>query len=101
MESRHASLSFFEDPPETAAEAATINGQRAQVEDIMRDGQWRTLCGLVKELKRDFGVQYAETSVSARLRDLRRKGYQVESRRSRPGSNLFQYRALKQESVAA
>lgn len=93
-----ATLSFF-DVPETAAEAVKISGQRAQVEALMSDGQFRTLPGLVKELKQRFGAMYSETSVSARLRDLRRKGFDVERTRTRPGSNLYAYRAVKRESA--
>jgi hypothetical protein len=81
--------------PVTAEEARKISGQRALVEDIMRDGFWRTLPSLRNELKRRFGVLYAETSISARLRGLRAAGYTVTSRRTRPGSGLYEYRAVK------
>lgn len=80
--------------PVSKSEANKISGQRAQVETIMADGFWRTLPALQKELRRRFGTLYAETSISARLRGLRGMGYTVESRRTRPGSGLYEYRAI-------
>ncbi|MDE3201712.1 MAG: hypothetical protein KGN79_12410 [Acidobacteriota bacterium] len=74
-------------------EQAKINGQRAQVEALMGDGGWHTIPQLQRDLKKRFGVLYAETSISARLRGLRKAGYLVESRRSKPGSGLYEYRA--------
>jgi hypothetical protein len=65
------------------------------VENIMQDGYWRTLPNLRAELKRRFAVLYAETSISARIRGLRDAGYTVTSRRTRPGSGLYEYRAVK------
>jgi hypothetical protein len=86
--------------PVTASDADKIRGQRALVESIMRDGYWRTLPNLRAELKRQFGVLYAETSISARIRGLRAAGYTVTSRRTRPGSGLYEYRAVKCERLA-
>jgi hypothetical protein len=82
-------------------DAARLSGQRAQVEAIMSDGFWHTLPNLAAELKRRFGTRYAETSISARVRDLRRRGWKVEHERTRPGSGLYQYRAIKIETEAA
>lgn len=81
--------------PVSLADAVKISGQRAQVEAIMAAGYWHTIPNLQRELKRRFGSLYAETSISARLRGLRRLGYKVESRRTRPGSGLYEYRAQK------
>lgn len=81
--------------PVTVSDAVKISGQRAQVEAIMAAGYWQTIPGLRQELKRRFGTLYAETSISARLRGLRHMGYKVESRRTRPGSGLYEYRAVK------
>jgi len=84
-----------------AVDAARLTGQRAQVEAIMSDGFWHTLPGLSSELRRRFGSRSAETSISARLRDLRRKGYRLDRERTRPNSGLYQYRAIKVETEAA
>lgn len=83
------------DVPESQAEHAKETGQRAHVAAIMADGRWHTLPGLVKELRQRFGVLYAETSISARLRELRKRGWEVTHMRTRPGSNLYQYKAEK------
>ena len=84
-----------------SVDTARLSGQRAQVEAIMSDGFWHTLPNLAAELKRRFGTRYAETSISARIRDLRRRGYVVTHERTRPGSGLYQYRAVKAEEAAA
>ena len=72
-----------------------LSGQRAQVEAIMSDGAWHSLPGMAKELKQRFGTRYAETSISARILDLRRKGFTVEHKRIQPGSGLYLYRATQ------
>lgn len=87
--------------PVTIADAVKISGQRAQVESIMAAGYWQTIPNLQRELKRRFGCLYAETSISARLRGMRKNGWKIESRRTRPGSGLYEYRAVKAESQAA
>jgi hypothetical protein len=79
-----------------------LTGQRAQVKAILSDRQWHTIPGLVIELRRRFGCRYMETSVSMRVRELRKRGYNVECVRTKPESNLYQYRAtVKAESQAA
>lgn len=85
----------------TVDDAKRLTGQRAQILALMSDGNWHTLPGLVKELRRNCGRLYAETSVSARLRELRDKGFEVQRERTRPGSGLYQYRAVKVETEAA
>jgi len=79
--------------PESREEAARISGARSQVKAIMGDGAWRTLPQIATELKRRFGARYMETAISAYVRELRRKGFTVECQKTRPGSNLYQYRA--------
>lgn len=67
-----------------------LTGQCARVYSIIRDGRWRTLSELA-DLSRA-----PEASVSARLRDLRKKrfGAHVIGRRRRgpPGAGIFEYR---------
>jgi hypothetical protein len=61
----------------------------------MADGQWHTLPQIAGELKRRFNTRAMETAISARVREMRRKGWVIECQRIRPGSNLYQYRAIK------
>lgn len=80
--------------------AATVDryrlaGQFDRVESIMADGFWHTLPELSKVLVQRFGQRYSETSISARLRDMRKHEWQIECQRTRRGSGLFQYRALR------
>lgn len=59
----------------------------------MLDGQWRTLAG-IQEI-----VGGTESSISARLRDLRKQkfgGYQVD--RERVHGGLYQYRVTEKET---
>jgi hypothetical protein len=84
-----------EEQTATTDDAERLSGQRAQVEALMSDGAWHTLPGLAAELRKRFGRRYAETSISARLRDLRHKGWRIDRERTRPKSGLYQYRAMK------
>ncbi len=76
---------------------SSLDGERLssllkRVETLMSDGQWRFL----EEIAKQTGG--TESSVSARLRDLRKPkfgGYRVERRRfGIPESGLFEYRVL-------
>jgi hypothetical protein len=81
--------------PVSSQEAARITGQQERVEALMSDGYWHTVPELQKALKSKYGQLYSETSISARLRDMRKRGYTVSRERTRAGSNLYQYRAVK------
>lgn len=85
----------------TPQDAEAITAQQDQVEAIMHDGYWHTLPEIVKELRRKFGRVCGEASVSARIRAMRKRGYTVTRERTRAGSNLYQYRAVKAASEAA
>ena len=76
-----------------------LTSQQKRVESLMADGQFRTLPGIVKEIKRLHGVLCGEASISARLRDMRHTGWRIERSRTAPNSGLFAYRAVK-EAVA-
>ena len=68
-----------------------LAGQLGRVKDVMADGQWRTLWGIA-ELTSD-----PESSVSARLRDLRKPkfgGYIIERKYWKAG--LWQYRMIRE-----
>lgn len=77
----------------------TIKAQQSQVEAIMCDGYWRTLPQIVALLRKQYGRICGEASVSARLRAMRKRGFTVVRERTRAGSNLYQYRAMKAESA--
>jgi biotin operon repressor len=88
-----ATLPIFGDPVE-AQDTPRLAGQQQRVESLMADGYWHTVPELQKELRRKFGQLYSETSISARIRAMRKRGYEVTHERTRPGSNLYQYRAV-------
>ena len=77
---------------------AQIEGQQQRVESLMADKFWHTLPELQKLLKQKFGQFYSETSISARIRAMRKRGYTVKHERTRAGSNLYQYRAVKADA---
>jgi hypothetical protein len=81
--------------PVATQEVKRLEGQQQRVEALMADGYWHTVPELQKELKRRFGQLYSETSISARLRAMRKRGFTVTHERTRAGSNLYQYRAFK------
>lgn len=68
-----------------------LNGQLLAVYYIMRDGEWHTLAWI-----RDKVGKGSEASISARLRDLRKKrfgGHEIERRRKGSfDAGLFEYR---------
>jgi hypothetical protein len=89
---------FFGESFSQEPDGKRLTSQLQSVEAVMADGYWRTLPNISTELRRRYpGSRYAETSISARLRDMRRRGWQVEHERIRPRSGLYQYRARKLE----
>ena len=93
---------FFGDTFSPAQDGERLTTQQAQVEAVMADGFWRTLPNICTELRRRHpGSKHGEASISARLRDMRRRGWKVERERTRPGSGLYQYRAVKVQIEAA
>ncbi|HZP03437.1 MAG TPA: hypothetical protein VFB43_00960 [Terracidiphilus sp.] len=95
------SLIAIEEPAKLAGKTAGLSdterlaGQYDRVKSLMVDGLWHTLPELSKELKRRFGQLYSETSISARIRDMRKRGWGIECQRTKKNSGLFQYRAAK------
>lgn len=70
-----------------------LNGQLARVRDLMNDGNWRTLAMIRKV------VGGTEASISARLRDLRKKKYgSVNVERRYLNDGLWQYRIARPDS---
>ena len=53
-------------------------------------GGWYTLSGLVTLLKSRFAMTASEAGISARLRDLRKGGWQVD--RQKVSAHRYQYR---------
>lgn len=70
-----------------------LNGQNEKVRVLMRDGVWRTLSEI------SFLIDVPEASVSARLRDLRKKkfGGNIVDRRRRghATSGHYEYRLVE------
>lgn len=66
---------------------ARLGRQYVAVRDIMADGEWHTLGEIA------FLANAPEASASARLRDMRRDGWEVEREYVRDG--LHKYRAKK------
>lgn len=98
--SDRSTISLFGDPVAPQDEPR-IEGEQERVEAIMADSSWHTVPELQKVIKQRFGQLYSETSISARLRGMRRRGYTVERTRARAGSALYMYRAVRVKEVAA
>jgi hypothetical protein len=81
-------------------DGARLSGQRACVAHLMSDGQWRTLPKIARDLVKQYSLRASETSISARLRDMRRGGWKIERQRTAPASGLWSYRAIKEEAAA-
>jgi hypothetical protein len=79
-----------------ALDGKRLNAQTQKVFDLMKDGQWRTLAAISE------ATGAPEASVSARLRDLKKRkfgGFRVERRRVGEGrSGLWEYRVLISEA---
>lgn len=76
----------FSGPTLTQADTKRLGDQLERVRAVMADSQWRTL----PELSRL--ARGSEASVSARLRQLRSMGHQVDRRRVPEANGLFEYR---------
>lgn len=84
------------DTYDPARDKVRLNTQLRAVLDVMRDGRWRTLEELVEEVD-----QGSATSISARVRDLRKEkfgGHAIVSERVQGG--LWRYRWVPPEEVA-
>jgi len=83
----------FDGPDLTPADAERLGRQLRSVLLLMLDREWRTLEQIQMALAAKHGVPATTPSISARLRDLRKKhfgGYKVG--RKRVGQGLFAYR---------
>ena len=81
-----ATMPIFGEPV-TAHDLPRIEGQQARVESLMADGFWHTVPELQKTLKQRFAQLYSETSITARIRAMRQRGFKVTHERTRAGSN--------------
>lgn len=75
-------------------DSARLSGQIAAIYELMKDGVWRTL----EEIERAFDSRYGQASISAQLRNLRKKPLSMtvlKRRRGEPGHGLFEYQLLK------
>jgi hypothetical protein len=90
---------FFGPSIDAATDGPRLMGQRARVLALMADGGWRSLPGIVAELRKLYpGSKYTETSISARLRGMRALGWTIQRVRQHPTSGLYIYRATKEPS---
>lgn len=78
--------------PLTDLPRLVTEGER--VRQVMEDGGWRTLAEIAALIHARFGQRCAETGISARLRDLRKMGRTVESRRRGGAGGLYEYRVV-------
>lgn len=88
---RQRALCF--DAPLTPEDMPRLGTQQRAVLALMLDGVWRTLAD-IRECLHNSGIAASEAGISARLRDLRKKPYElnVERRRVIGANGLFQYR---------
>ena len=67
---------------------ARLTSQMGQVFTFIKDGDWHTLHGI------EEATGHPQASISARLRDLRKKkfgGFNVQKRRVHEGSGTYEY----------
>lgn len=79
-----------------AVDGPRLSTQIEAIRQIMADGGWRTLNGIVCALA-SRGITASEAGVSARLRDLRKTrfgGHKVERQRMTPKSGQYLYRVV-------
>ena len=75
-----------QNPPDPTIDLSQWTGQLKRVFQVMKNGNWMTL-GEVS-----FHARAPEASVSARIRDLKKRGIPHEKRRQ--GSGLYEYRLV-------
>lgn len=71
-----------------------LKSQLEAVRHVMSDGRWRTYADIHRELSL-LGIRATETSISARMRDLRKPkfgAYEVQSQCIDRDSGLWAYR---------
>jgi hypothetical protein len=79
-----------------ALDEERLSTQLSRVFALMKDGRWRTLAGIVEQCR-----PATEASVSARLRDFRKKkfgSHVVEHRRDETADGLWWYRLIPNEN---
>jgi hypothetical protein len=81
----------FDGPALEKQDTQRLGKQSKAVLDLMRDSQWRTL----REIANNIGV-HSDASVSARLRDFRKKrfGAYTVNRRKTEIEGLFEYQVV-------
>jgi hypothetical protein len=85
---------------EKRADGERLGSQQRRVEELMQDGEWRSLNEIAVALRKLYRTHFPEASISARLRDMRRAGYVIERKRKQPTGGLWVYRALKLEVIS-
>jgi hypothetical protein len=88
----------------TPTDEKRLTKQRDAVLKLMLSGNWLTLSELSQLLEREYGRKFPEASVSARLRDLRKRrygSYRVDHRRRVDSGGWWEYRVREAEREAA
>lgn len=87
-------LDFDGETYEREEDQERLTGQLDRVRDALRDGQWRTLQEIVATIAHRTGKIDNVASISARIRDLRKKrfgGFVVHHRRRGGGGGTWEY----------
>lgn len=86
----------FDGATATTADTPRLNGQLQAVYDTMSDGQWYSIENLSQKVAQATKKPVSQTSISARIRDLRKAkfgGYNVE--RQKVSDGLYEYRIAR------
>ena len=78
---------------EEELDGARLRGQIKAIYDLMKDGSWRTL----EEIELAFESRYGQASISAQLRNLRKKPLNMtvlKRRRGQREHGLFEYQLI-------
>ena len=77
--------------------APTVGTLNAIVLEIMADGRWRTPWEICDIILLAYQIKISDSSLTARLRDLRavKYGNHTVEKRIREGSRAYEYRIIK------
>jgi hypothetical protein len=86
-------LALKGDDYDPVRDAERLRTQVGRIYILCRDGKWRTVRSISKELEETYHAFFPENSVQAQLRNLRKLGVTVERRRISDG--LSEYRLVR------
>jgi hypothetical protein len=80
-------------------DAERLSGQLRRVYECTKDGEWRTLSELQFRISQSYPFRDSESSISARLRDLRKDRFgsfnMERRRRGEANRGTFEYRVIE------